>query len=273
MTSARRFEDRTLLAVFAHPDDESLACGGLLALGAEQGVRVALHCLTRGEHGPGGEASVELAGTRARELEAAARVLGVADLTLGELPDGMLPWLDEGVLESEIHETLMRVGPDVVVTFDEDGLYWHPDHIAVHEAVTAVVHSLRDAGPALYYVTMPPGQMRALSDTLAARAPGSAPPRLFGIDNVDAFGDGAHAPTLVVDVSAHAPIKLAALRCHESQVAGSLDSLTDADAKVLLGIEHYRRAAVAAHGPTFLEDLGVRNATTAAVIDRREGRA
>ena len=259
MTPDHAFEGRSLLAVFAHPDDETLASGGLLALCGRRGARVTLLCLTRGEHGPGADDAAALAATRARELEHAARVLGITTTFLGELPDGMLPWLDEGMLEAEVGVALARVRPDVVVTFDEDGLYWHPDHIAVHEAVTAAVRTCGVDGPALYYVTMPPGQIRGVVDALAARNPGGAPAAFFGIESADAFGAYAPAPTLVLDVGDCAPLKLAALRCHRSQLHGDgLDRLTDGDARALFAIEHYRRAGVGRSGHAFIEALTLR---------------
>ena len=104
---------------------------------------------------------------RAQELGAACRALGVADLVLLDYEDGMLPWVDRGQLEADIRRAIHRFRPDVVITFDEDGLYWHPDHIAVHERTTAAVAAAGVDGPALYYVTMPPGGMRAV---VAARA-------------------------------------------------------------------------------------------------------
>ena len=258
MTAGPSFDGQRLLAVFAHPDDESLASGGLLALCSQRGARVALLCLTRGEHGPPADLAQapDLALTRVRELEDAARVLGVTDLIVGELPDGMLPWLGEGVLETTVSDALARVRPDVVVTFDEDGLYWHPDHIAVHGAVAAAVGARGADGPARFYVTMPPGQMRAIVDILAERHGGNVPAALYGIESPDAFGACAPAPTLVVDVRGCAAMKLAALRCHRSQVHGSgLDGLTDDDARALLAIEHYRRADVGSSGPAFIERI------------------
>ena len=155
---------RSLLAVFAHPDDESIACGGLLAWCAHLGADVSLFCMTRGEHGQG---AGNLGRTRSRELEAAARTLGIGTVTLLDHEDGLLSWLCADTLRSEIAREIHMRQPDVVLTFDSDGLYWHPDHIAVHELTTAAVVALADAAPALYYVTLPPGSMRAVVDHAA----------------------------------------------------------------------------------------------------------
>ena len=256
--SDRDFHGRSLLAVYAHPDDESIASGGLLTLCSRRGARVALLCLTRGEHGPSaGDGEVAaLARTRTRELEEAARLLGLADVVVRDLPDGMLPWVGDGVLDAEISAAIARVRPDVVLTFDEDGLYWHPDHVAVHGAVTAVVRAGQASdGPALYYVTMPPGQIQAVTDTLAARRPADKYTPFFGVEHAEAFGDSAPPPTLIVDVGDSAAVKLSALRCHRSQVGGSLDVLTDDDARRLFAIEHYRRAPLDSSREAFIEAL------------------
>ena len=238
--SGTEFDGRSLLAVFAHPDDESIACGGLLALCADRGVRVSLLCATHGENNGGVRDEVWFE-QRARELHAAAAVLGVHDVILLDYRDGFLPWASD--LSDRIEEEIRRVRPDVVVTFGKDGLYWHPDHIAICEATTAAVDSLAEDGPALYYVTIPPGQMRRIVDELwsAEEAAAKASP-LLGIANPDAFGLGAAPPSIVLDVAACAHRKLAALRCHQSQITnGALDRIGDADAARFLGVEHLHR--------------------------------
>lgn len=260
------FAGHTLLAVFAHPDDESITCGGLLAACAALGARVALLCLTRGEAGPSAAARPGAAGTtstdvplgaqRADELHAAAGTLGIADVTLLDHPDGMLPWTDAAALEADISAAVTRVRPDVVVTFGADGLYWHPDHIAVHERVTSAVESLGDAAPALYFATMPPGAMRAVFDraTVRAAAAGAAPPRqILGITEPDAFGAHAVEPTLAVDVSAFTGAKLSALRSHASQLADDALTWLTGDDAALLGLEHFHRAGTR---EGFIERLG-----------------
>lgn len=251
----------SLLAVFAHPDDESLACGGVLAWCAAVGVRTSLLCLTHGEHG-GLTDAPSLATTRAEELRHAAAALGVGDLTLLAHEDGMLPWTDAARLEQDILAAVDRTAADVVITFDEDGLYWHPDHIAVHERTTAAVLSAPEPRPALYYVTLPTGSMRAVVDHAAAvtatRTPATTPPtHILGIADADAFGANAPSPTLVLNTGDFARQKLMALHCHRSQL-GARDALTlvtsDA-APGLLGIEHYRRADTGPLTDTFLDRL------------------
>jgi LmbE family N-acetylglucosaminyl deacetylase len=240
MEASTEFSGRSLLAVFAHPDDESIACGGLLAMCSDRGVRVVLLCATHGEnnHGVRDEVWFE---QRARELHEASAILGVQDVILLDYRDGFLPWA--GDLSDRIEEEIRRLRPDAVLTFGKDGLYWHPDHIAICEATTAAVDSLDDEAPALYYVTMPPGQMRRIVDELwSAEESVAAASPLFGMANPDAFGVGATPPSLIIDVTACAPRKLAALKCHRSQINGNgLARMSDADAARLLGIEHLHR--------------------------------
>ncbi|MEP7116430.1 MAG: PIG-L family deacetylase [Acidobacteriota bacterium] len=258
IAAATGVQGRVLLGVFAHPDDESLACGGLMARCAALGAAVTLLCATRGEGGPGAESTSgdsvaargALALRRTSELDAAARVLGISDLVVLDHGDGMLPWVEAARLEADIREAIERLRPDVVVTFGPDGLYWHPDHIAVYERTTAVVAAMTTGVPALYYVTMPPGQMRAV----AAHAGGSN--IVPGLDDLDAFGALAAPPTLVIDAGEFAVRKLAALRCHDSQMAaGPIARILPADAARLLGREHFRRAPLGASGPSFIDQF------------------
>jgi LmbE family N-acetylglucosaminyl deacetylase len=245
----------SLLAVFAHPDDESIACGGLLARCAAEGVRASLLCLTRGGLGELDDpARAQMGETRRRELDDAAAVLGLEDVTLLDYRNGFLPWADRAALESDIRAAIDRAGATVVVTFDDDGLYWHPDHIVVHERTTAVVAGMGRNAPALFYVSIPKGAMRAAWQTASAAAESAVPvpPVVLGVE-VDAYGLFASPPTLILDVGSFARTKLRAVRCHRSQVAGdALDRLPDGSADPI-GLEQYRRAPSGAQGPTFLD--------------------
>jgi LmbE family N-acetylglucosaminyl deacetylase len=254
-------DGHSVLAVFAHPDDESLACGGLLAWCAALGASVSLLCLTDGGQGPGRPDDERLGDRRARELGAACRELGIATPVLLAHEDGMLPWVDRDRLEADIGRAIRSLRPDVVITFDADGLYWHPDHVAVHERTTAAVAAAAGGAPALYYVAMPPGGMRAVVEyargVLDRRGVAPLPAlRILGIADADAFGAAAPAPTLVVDASAFAGRKLAAIRCHRSQlIDDALDLVEPGDAARLLGVEYYRRAGIGFAGETFIDRL------------------
>ena len=251
----------SVLAVFAHPDDESIACGGLLARCAAEAIPVSLLCLTRGGLGQVDDpARLRMGEMRARELAAATCLLGIQDVMLLDHRNGFLPWVDRSLLEAEIAAVLRRLRPTIVVTFDDDGLYWHPDHIVVHERTTAAVGSLGDQAPALYYVQVPKGSMRTAwqAATRAAEARGdldAVRPFALGVE-VDAYGLFTNAPTLALDVSAQAVDKLRAIRCHGSQLLGdALDRLPESAAADALGLELYRRARAGAQGATFLDRI------------------
>src|SRR5438045_5927343 len=96
--AAADFSGRTILVVLAHPDDESLACGGTIARLADAGARIVLLCASRGEKGsvsdPALLASEDLARVRARELHEAAKILGIAEVVIYEHPDGDLRWAE-----------------------------------------------------------------------------------------------------------------------------------------------------------------------------------
>ncbi len=221
-------------------------------------MRVSLVCATRGEDGPdqSGDASREpLSARRVRELGLAADVLGIDAVIMLDFEDGMLPWADGDALEEAISAILTERRPDVVVTFDEDGLYWHPDHVAVHHAVTSAVSTMGAHGPMLYYVSVPEGHMRALVTTVSPRLDGAAA-TILGVTDVDAFGTSAPEPTFVLDAARGAARKLAALRCHATQTAnGPFAVMTDAEAVEFLGVEHLRRATVGNRGAGLLECL------------------
>jgi len=256
----------SLLVVLAHPDDESLACGGLIAWCAATGIKVSLLCLTHGENGQTNNLdlvalSSSLKSVRRAELERAAAVLGITEVIVGNHEDGMLPWIEPELVESDILEAIKRLHPETVITFGADGLYWHPDHIAVHERATAVVASLGDDGPALYYVTLPAGAMRTVvnhamqvwdKQNLSTPRPES----ILGVTNIDAFGEGAATPTLVITTRKFSVPKLKALVCHQSQLRDSaLLFVSEKDAPRLLATEHYRRANVGTKEPSFLEQF------------------
>jgi N-acetylglucosamine malate deacetylase 2 len=250
----------TVLGVFAHPDDESLACGGTLARLADAGARVILLCASRGESGSISDASLvpdgDLGRVRERELREAAKVLGVAEVIVLDHPDGELRWAHIHELHLQIVSTIKECRPDAVITFAEDGLYWHLDHIGVHERTYTAVKSLRDEAPPLYYVTMAQGVMREVVRTTIAK--GWAPPgsSLWGIAP-EAFGDAAQTPTIVIDVGDWVPRKLAALRCHRTQMGPTnpFAQIDQIEARRWLGIEHFRRAPISLVG-SVLERIG-----------------
>ena len=267
MLAVHDLAGRTLLAVLAHPDDESLACGGTLARAADAGANVVLLCATRGERGSISDPSLvpdgDLGRVRTAELREAAAVLGISQVTILDHPDGELRWTDVPELHDEIVSAIDRWRPDAVITFDEDGLYWHLDHIGIHERTVAAVQSLAGQAPPLYFVTMPKGVIRELVH--AARAVAGAPPdsSFWGIAP-DAFGADAAPPTFVVDVGKWVGRKVAALRCHRTQIGpqNALAWIDEAGARRWLGMEQFRRAPIQGRGEDVLEQLGERVASS-----------
>jgi LmbE family N-acetylglucosaminyl deacetylase len=259
--SAGPFSGSTVLAVFAHPDDESLACGGTLARLTDGGARVVVLCASHGEHGSLSDSALvgggDLGTVRVRELREAAGVLGVSDVIVFDHPDGELRWADVPNLHAEIVMTIARFRPAAVITFGEDGLYWHLDHVGVHERTTTAVRSLGCDAPLLYYVTMAKGAMNGLVSAARGHTDAPAEPTFWGIEP-EAFGDHAAPPDFVVDVRAWVPRKLDALRRHRTQMGrrSPIAWIADEDARRWLGHEQFRRASADRPHAAFLEHLG-----------------
>lgn len=237
---------RTMLAIFAHPDDESLVAGGTLAAWAAAGAEVVILSLTRGERGTSAvpvEAGETLGSVREAELRAAAAELGATAECLG-YPDGELRWQDEaevlGVLAAHMHS----LRPEVVITFGPEGLYWHKDHIAVHRCTLAALDrvALDGIAPAVWLATWPEGRMAALVDAMTARG---LPAGLWGLPP-SAFGAPPSAITATVDVRSLLAAKLRALRCHRSQLGTDhlFQAIPDDLAVEFLGTECFVRAAL-----------------------------
>lgn len=262
-------QPETVLVILAHPDDESLACGGTLARLADTGARVVLFSATQGERGgPTGPVRDDALGRiRVSELMAAARTLGISNVILTDHPDGELRWGRVPELHAEIVTAVRRFKPCFIITFGADGLYWHPDHIGVHERTMTALLTLGTAAPPVYCVTTPRGIVRGIVDL--ARSRGWVPPAkgLWSLEP-DSFGLHAEPPTVVVDVRPWVDRKLAALHCHVSQMGNDqpFDRLDRLEARQWLGTEHYHQLAPRHdHGP--LERL---LAASAATIDSRD---
>jgi LmbE family N-acetylglucosaminyl deacetylase len=137
-------EPLKLMCILAHPDDESLGTGGILARYAAEGVQTSLITATRGQHGwPGNPLEnpgpFALGQLREAELMAAARSLGLHETILLDYMDGELDQAQPDTVISDLVAELRRVRPQVVVTFDPYGAYGHPDHIAISQLTTAAV--------------------------------------------------------------------------------------------------------------------------------------
>jgi LmbE family N-acetylglucosaminyl deacetylase len=163
-------QKQVMLAVLAHPDDESFGMGGTLALYAQQGVDVYLVCATGGEVGMMDPELMHgfetIAERREYELRCAAKQLGLRDIFLLGYRDSGMP----GTPENENPQALVQapfeqvvgqvVRPQVMITFDPIGGYKHPDHIYIHKATVAAFEAAGE--PQAYLGDLPPYQPQKL---------------------------------------------------------------------------------------------------------------
>jgi LmbE family N-acetylglucosaminyl deacetylase len=260
------------MAVHAHPDDEAIGTGGILARYADEGVRTVLVTCTNGELGdaPGGVKPGDpghdervVVPLRRRELEASCEVLGVSQLELlGYHDSGMQGWPQNDApgsfwrtpVEEAAHRLadLMRTyGPQVVVTYDENGFYGHPDHIQANRITRAAV---AECGiPAkLYYTAVARSLLRGFRDVLA-EAGIEVPAEVE--ENPD-FGTPDELITTTIDCSAVAGRKYASLAAHASQ-SDNIFFLQMGEElfSTLMGSESFVRAVDSTGAPVPEDDL------------------
>ena len=240
ITDAR--ELGTVLAVFAHPDDEAYLAGGIMAAAAAAGQRVVCVTATRGELGsPDPEAfpPERMGVVREAELASCLDVLGVTEHRWLDYADGGCAGADPEPAVAAIAEVVADVRPDSVLTFGPDGMTWHPDHIAVG-AWTAAAVDRAGTGAGLYYATKTPDwydELRRYLDPRLVMMADLPPPQAAPAD-------------LAIDVrlaGADLDRKVAALRCQASQI-DPLYELVGGDAFArLVRDEPYVRAGGAGH--------------------------
>ncbi|GAA0511548.1 PIG-L deacetylase family protein [Deinococcus depolymerans] len=214
----------TLLAVFAHPDDEAFSVGGTLTHYARRGVNVVLACATRGEAGkitvPGMTVD-DLGAQREQELREACRALEIPDpvfldyhdsgryeRTRHDDPKAMMN-VNPLDVEVKLRDLIARVQPQVMVTFDPHGGYGHVDHLQIHRATSAAFFSagsLPGGGPRRLFFTA----MSVESAAGIARMGEGLDPLVYGVSE-DTFA-------VRMDVSAYAQNKRAALAAHGTQM-------------------------------------------------------
>lgn len=139
-----------LLAIFPHPDDETLGVGSTLARYSAEGVETHLVCATRGERGwfnsegpnPGLEGVARI---REAELRCAAEQLGLHEVCFLDYIDGDVDQADPREIIGKLVEQIRRIQPQVVITFAPDGAYGHPDHIALSQFTNAALMCAADA--------------------------------------------------------------------------------------------------------------------------------
>ncbi len=275
---------KTILAVLAHPDDESFGMGGTIAHYSSQGVDVHLVCATKGEAGDVDPELINDYGSvgkvREAELMCAADKLGLASVNFLDYRDSGMAGSEDNNNPASLYAApleevtgkvvahIRKFQPQIVITFDPVGGYHHPDHIAIHQATVAAFHAARDGNqypgefPAhqpdkLYYSVFPRVYLR-----LAVRAM-----RLFG-KNPKKFGRNQDIDLEMLagdqDYPIHARInyrqvmhrKEAADRCHASQLDFSSSSRLFAIANRLLsGKDFFMRAYPPPSGNRRVADL------------------
>jgi N-acetyl-1-D-myo-inositol-2-amino-2-deoxy-alpha-D-glucopyranoside deacetylase len=276
MTSDDAAPARRLLLVHAHPDDETIGTGATMARCAAAGDGVTLVTCTLGEEGEilvpelehlGSKDDDALGPHRIGELTAAMQVLGVTD---HRFLGGPGRWRDSGMIGTpendnprcfwradldeavgELVGIIREVRPQVVVTYDGNGGYGHPDHIQAHRVTVAAFEAAPDpsrypdAGPPwaptkLYETALPHSVLVTAYEKL--KALGEDAP--FGVTSPDdlTFGTADELITTVVDAKDYLDQKIAAMRCYPTQIAvdGQFFALSNDVGQGLFAVEHYR---------------------------------
>jgi LmbE family N-acetylglucosaminyl deacetylase len=199
MTAEREATTTALLAILAHPDDESFAMGGTLARYAAAGAVVRLIYATRGEAGIPGLSQEAAGQVRQAELSQAVSVLGVREVRFLDYQDGTLAQGEPAVAIERLAAILDELRPRAVITFGPDGISGHPDHVTVGAWVTAAFDRAGAVGwgARLFYI-----------------APSEATQQGCGVPpEAQAVG----GPVAFVDVGPYLATKVRAAQCHASQ--------------------------------------------------------
>lgn len=222
-----------VLGIFPHPDDEAYACGGALARVAAEGGMAHVVCATRGEggvdHRPQQAAGSDLGSVRVAELAESCAILGVQPPRLLNLPDGGLGEVDFAAAAGEIVVAIRELRPHLVLTLGADGVYGHPDHLALHRLLIAAFGAAGGGdrfpqerfGPAwaplrLWCAAFPRGMFRAQYDRMQLSGHETA---MRGVDP-DKLGVEPADVGAAIDIRPYAAAKLAAIGAHRSQLPG-----------------------------------------------------
>jgi LmbE family N-acetylglucosaminyl deacetylase len=227
----------TLMAVHAHPDDEATTTGGVLARYAAEGIRTVLVTCTDGGCGDGpdgvkpgepGHDPASLVQSRRSELEASCAVLKIGHLeTLGYADSGMMGWPQNDAPGSfwgtSVDEAAARLSvlfekyqPDVVVTYDENGFYGHPDHIQAHRITMAAVRASGSRAK-VYWTTMPHSALEQFAVVLRELGVEMPEPEAGQETSQPPMGLPDDEVTTWVDVQAFSDQKFDSLAAHASQ--------------------------------------------------------
>lgn len=224
-------EPLKLLAIFPHPDDESLGLGGTLAKYSAENAETYLICATRGERGwvgpkeqnPGLEGLGQL---REGELRCAAEKLGLHEVCFLDYLDGDVDQADPAEIITKLTTHIRRIRPQVVVTFPPDGNYGHPDHIALAQFSAAALLCAADGSYPdpqnqppyrvfkLYYMVDTKRFVEVVTEAI-----GKVSMDVDGVER-NLIGWEEWAVTTRIEVSAYFDTAWQAILCHQSQLAG-----------------------------------------------------
>jgi len=214
----------TILAIFAHPDDE-IGVGSTLAHYSDAGVRTVLVCATRGEaatiYCDDCATRENLAEVRTRELECSCGHLGIHELRWLDWPDGGVKDRPRAAAVGEVVRQIRAIRPQVILTHPENGLYPHPDHLAVWEMTREAFDAAAD--PAAYPEAGPawaPARLftRAISQSYFEAAPGLKEFRVeLNGQMLPFYGTPDDEIDVTMRVEPYVERRMAAWGCHRSQ--------------------------------------------------------
>ena len=257
-------QNHTILAIFAHPDDE-IGAGSTFAHYSDAGVRIVLVCATRGEaatiYCPDCAAPDTLAEVRTQELSCACEHLGIDELRWLDWPDGKVKDVPRRDAIRQVVEVIRDVHPTVVITHPENGLYPHPDHLAIWEIVRAAYDAAGDAeqhpeaGPAWAATRL---FTRAMPQSFFERAPGLTDFRVeLNGELLPFMGTPDAQIAVVMRVESWVPRRMAAWDCHRSQhnPKGFSTVMPDGLRQEMAANEHFLLAAGEPLPPGVQDDL------------------
>jgi LmbE family N-acetylglucosaminyl deacetylase len=251
--------DLRLMCVLAHPDDESLGTGGVLAKYASEGVGTFVVTATRGERGRFDDSGVspgpEIVGrAREAELRAAAKELGVREVHFLDYLDGVLDEAPVGEASEKIAGHIRRIQPHVIITFDPYGAYGHRDHIAISQLTGAAIVRAADAHRVSKFYFFVSGSRKwaayqAAFKTLTSTVDGTVRAAVAWPD---------WSITTKVDATAVWRTVWRAVQCHKTQMSiyKNFAALSEDDQKMIWGTQElYRVFSLVNGGRTQETDL------------------
>ena len=223
----------TTLGIWAHPDDEVFVSGGLMADAVRRGENVVCIHMTRGEAGLSyrrRRSPETLADVRRQELEASLARLGVEEQRFFGYQDGCLPALPSTEVIARLHDALVEVQPDVIVTFGRDGFTGHPDHKSLSAWVTRACELWNKPEARLYHSAVSPQWKETF-----------VPP----LNEFDMFWPSHPMTCAHSDVTLNLDdelldAKVDALRAHASQMKPLFDCYGDDFMRAMASVEHFQ---------------------------------